>query len=217
MPRSADSPTAGTAPRGRPVEINAPRAPRGWLRHVTALSHRRYGTWLLAATAFADSSFLPVPPDLLLIPMSLMRPERMRFLMVVCTVASSLGAVLGYLIGYELWGIVGARLVEFYGYGQSFAAYQDLVARWGMPIIIAKAFTPFPFKIAAIAAGVGAMNPWYFMAATIAGRALHFAMLAALLTIFGARITALVARYERPLAIASVVVVIGIVVAFYLG
>ncbi len=194
--------------------LDAATGRRGWLRHVAVLAHHRHSAWLLAAVAFADSSFLPLPPDLLLIPMSLMRPERMRFLMIVCTAASSLGAALGYLIGWGLWSSVGTWLVNFYGCQQGFAAYQELVAHWGMPIIIAKAFTPIPFKIAAIAAGVGAMNPWAFIVAAIAGRALHFAMLAGLLAMFGARFMALVARYERPLAIASVVVVVAVALAW---
>jgi len=189
---------------------------RGWLRHVSTLSNHRHGAALLAAVAFADSSLLPMPPDLLVIPMSLSRPERMRQLMVVCVVASTLGAVLGYLIGYELWGLIGQRLVEFYGYEKGFRAYQHLFTRWGVLIIIAKAFTPFPFKIAAIAAGVAAMNPVSFILATIASRTLHFAMLGALLVTFGPRITALVARYERPLAIASMLAVAGLAAVLYL-
>lgn len=216
MVKSVPSPTVAAAASGYPATGGVAVPRRGWLRHLTALSHHRSSTWLLAGVAFADSSFLPLPPDLLLIPMSLTRPERTRFLMVVATIASSLGAVLGYLVGYELWSVVGARLVEWYGYQHGFAAYQRLVDQWGMAIIIAKAFTPFPFKIAAIAAGVAAMNPWSFIVATVAGRALHFAMLAVLLMIFGARIMALVARYERRLAIASVVAVIGIALACYL-
>ena len=196
--------------------IDTGTAQRGWLRHVAALANHRHSTWLLAAVAFADSSFLPVPPDLLLIPMVLMQPQRMRFLMIVCTAASALGAVLGYAIGWGLWSTVGIWLVEFYDCQQSFAAFQHLVAEWGMPIIIAKAFTPIPFKIAAIAAGVGGMDPWAFMVAAIVGRALHFAMVAGLLMLFGARLLALVVRYERPLAFASVIVVIGVALVFYL-
>jgi membrane protein YqaA with SNARE-associated domain len=193
-----------------------PRSERGWRRRLAAMSDGRYGTCLLAAIAFADSSFLPVPPDILLVPMCLMRPERMRFFMVVCVAASSLGAVLGYLLGYGLWNVIGAPLIDLYGYNDQFAAYQDLVARWGVPIIIAKAFTPIPFKIAAIAAGVAAMNPWAFIAATVAGRALHFAMVYLLLRLFGARITLFIARYERPLAFGSVLALIGLAVICYL-
>jgi membrane protein YqaA with SNARE-associated domain len=189
---------------------------RGWLRHFAALAGHRRSTWLLAAVAFADSSFLPIPPDLLLIPMSLARPERTRFLMIVCIAASSLGAVLGYLIGWGLWSTVGMRLVEFYGCEQNFAAFQHLVAEWGVPVIVVKAFTPIPFKIAAIAAGVASMNPFAFMAATVVGRALHFGMVALLLAVFGARVMALLSRYERKLAILSLVAVIGGAVFWYL-
>jgi membrane protein YqaA with SNARE-associated domain len=188
----------------------------GWLRHVSALSQHRYCTWALAAVAFADSSFLPVPPDLLLVPMILTRPERTLFLLAICTVASSLGAVVGYLIGYGLWSVIGAPLIEFYGYVDAFATYQRLVHDWGFWFVIAKAFTPLPFKIAAIAAGVAAMPPVSFMIAAVIGRTLHFAMVGALLWFYGARILTLVARYERPFAIVSVLLLIGLFVAFHL-
>jgi membrane protein YqaA with SNARE-associated domain len=199
------------------LEIDAVAAPRGWLRHVSALSRHRHSAWLLAAIAFADSSFLPVPPDLLLVPMILFRPERLRSLLVICTVASSLGAAVGYLIGYGLWSVIGAPLIDFYGYADGFAAYQRLIDNWGVWIIIAKAFTPLPFKIAAIAAGVAAMDPVSFMIASIFGRALHFAMVGGLLMLFGGRILALVARYEKPFALISILVVVVLVVAFHLS
>ena len=197
--------------------MNISEARGGWVGRVSALSQHRYCVWLLAAVAFADSSILPVPPDLLLVPMILSRPERTVFLLVVATVFSSFGAVAGYLIGYGLWSIIGAPLIEFYGYLDSFAAYQRLVDQWGFWFIIAKAFTPLPFKIAAIAAGVAAMNPMSFMIAAVLGRMLHFAMVGALLVLYGSRILALLARFERPFAVISVLVVIGLfVVAFHL-
>jgi membrane protein YqaA with SNARE-associated domain len=190
---------------------------RGWLRHVEAWAQHRHGAWVLAAIAFADSSFLPIPPDFLLVPMVLVRPRRVYALSIICVVASSLGAVVGYLIGYGLWNAVGLPLVQMYGYTEQFAVYQRLVAEWGVWIIIGKAFTPIPFKIAAIAAGVAAMDPWAFMIAMIFGRALHFAMLAALLIWFGERVMALVVRFERPLAVVSVLVLVGLVAAFHFG
>jgi membrane protein YqaA with SNARE-associated domain len=187
----------------------------GWVRRLSALSEHRYGTPALAAIAFADSSFLPIPPDLLLVPMVLFRPERLRFLLVVCTVASALGAVLGYAIGYWLWNLVGLPLVELYGCQESFASYQRLVAEWGVLIIVVKAFTPIPFKIAAIAAGVAAMNPVAFLVAAVLGRALHFAMVGAVMSFCGTRIMVLISRYERPFAIASVLLLVGLVVAYH--
>jgi membrane protein YqaA with SNARE-associated domain len=187
----------------------------GWVRRLSALSEHRYGTPALAAIAFADSSFLPIPPDLLLVPMVLFRPERLRFLLVVCTVASALGAVLGYAIGYWLWNLVGLPLVELYGCQESFASYQRLVAEWGVLIIVVKAFTPIPFKIAAIAAGVAAMNPVAFLVAAVLGRALHFAMVGAVMSFCGTRIMVLISRYERPFAVASVLLLVGLVVAYH--
>ena len=187
----------------------------GWLRRVGAWAHHRHAPWALGGIAFADSSFLPVPPDLLLVPMALLRPERLRLLLAICLAGSSLGAIVGYVIGYGLWALIGQPMVEFYHYQDQFAAFQRLVADWGVWIIIVKAFTPIPFKIAAIAAGIAEMNFFSFMVATVVGRAVHFAMVGAVLAICGPRFMAVVARYERPFAVASVVVVIGTVIILH--
>jgi membrane protein YqaA with SNARE-associated domain len=189
----------------------------GWLRHVSALSSHRYSMWALAAVAFGDSAFLPIPPDLLLVPMILLRPERAPVLLVICTLASSLGAAAGYLIGYGLWSVIGAPLIAFYGHADSFAVYQRLVHDWGFWFIIGKAFTPIPFMVATIAAGVAAMSPVSFMLAVIIARGVHFAIYGTLLVLYGGKVLALVARLERPFAVISVlVVVIGLVVAYHL-
>jgi membrane protein YqaA with SNARE-associated domain len=187
----------------------------GWLRRVAAWAHHRHAPWALGGVAFADSSFLPIPPDILLVPMALLRPERIRVFLLICIVGSSLGAILGYVIGYWLWSSIGLPMVEFYGYTENFAAYQRMVAEWGVLVIIAKAFTPVPFKIAAIAAGIAAMDPFAFMFATIVGRTLHFAMVGALLVLCGPKIMALVTRYERPFVIVSIIVLIALVIIFH--
>jgi membrane protein YqaA with SNARE-associated domain len=171
---------------------------------------------VLAAIAFADSSFLPIPPDLLLVPMALVRPKQIWALSLICTVASSLGAVVGYLIGYGLWSLVGVPLVELYGYGNGFAAYQQLIEKWGVWIIIAKSLTPVPFKIMAIAAGVAAMSPMAFLASAVVGRALHFAIVATLIALWGDRVMMLLSRYGRALAIISLLGLIAIAVVQHL-
>ena len=181
--------------------MNIPAAHGGWLQRVSALSSHRYSSWALIAIAFADSSFLPIPPDLLLVPMVLLAPERLWWLIAVCTVGSTLGAAVGYLIGYFLWQTLGAPLVEFYGHMDAYLVFKGWVQDWGAPVIIVKALTPIPFKIAAIAAGAAQMNSVVFMFASFAGRALHFAMVGGLLVFFGPRIIALIARYERPLIV----------------
>jgi membrane protein YqaA with SNARE-associated domain len=187
----------------------------GWIGRLAAWAHHRHSRWALGAIAFADSSVLPVPPDILLVPMALLRPERLKSFLLICIAGSSLGAVLGYVIGYALWNTVGLPLVEFYGYTESFANYQRLVAEWGVCVIIAKAFTPVPFKIAAIAAGIAAMDPLAFMAATIVGRTLHFVMVGVVLAFCGPKILAFLARYERPVIIASIAALILAIVAFH--
>lgn len=181
----------------------------GWLRHVSAWSNHRYSTWLLGAIAFADSSFLPIPPDLMLVPMVLFRPERLWWLLAICTVGSTLGAAVGYLIGYFLWQTLGAPMVEFYGHMDYYLVFKGWVEDWGAAVIIIKALFPIPFKIAAIAAGAAEMNPVVFMLASFVGRALHFAMVGGLLVFFGPRIITLIARYERPLIGVSVLALIG--------
>ena len=184
----------------------------GWLRRVAAWAHHRHSGWALGAVAFADSSVLPIPPDILLVPMALLRPERLKSFLLICLAGSSLGAIVGYIIGYALWSTIGLPLVELYGYTDQFATYQRLVAEWGVWVIIAKAFTPVPFKIAAIAAGIAAMDPFTFMFATIVGRALHFAMVGIVLAFCGPKILTFIARYERPFLIASVVALIAAIV-----
>lgn len=196
--------------------MNLPAGRGGWLRHVAAMARHRYATAALAAIAFADSSFLPIPPDILLVPMALLRPQRLRRLLITGTVFSSLGAVFGYLIGYWLWDLIGAPLIDFYGYRDAFAAYQNMVGAWGVWIIIAKAFTPIPFKVAAIGAGVAAMDPAKFMVATVLGRALHFMMVGAAIMLFGERVMAMVERFERQFAIVSVLGLAAVAVAFAL-
>ncbi|MBV9014090.1 MAG: VTT domain-containing protein [Alphaproteobacteria bacterium] len=195
--------------------MDASVARSGWLRHVAGWAHHRHAAWALGAVAFADSSLLPVPPDLLLVPMALLRPERLKSFLLICLAGSSLGAVLGYVIGYALWNTVGLPLVQFYGYSESFADYQRLVAEWGVCVIVAKAFTPVPFKIAAIAAGIAAMDPLAFLLATVVGRALHFAMVGAVLVFCGPRIMALLARYQRPFMLATILVLIAAVAVFH--
>ena len=186
------------------------------VRYVETFSEHRYGRWVLAAIAFADSSFLPIPPDLLLVPMALVRPKQIWALSLICTVASSLGPAVGYVIGCGLWSWVGARLVELYGYGDAFSAYQHRIEKWGVWIIIAKSLTPIPFKIMAIVAGVSGMSPSAFLASATVGRALHFAIVATLIALWGGRVMDLVSRYGRVLAVFSVLLLLGLAVAYHL-
>lgn len=102
-----------------------------WLRRAEAFSDSRSGLAVLAIIAFADSSVLPVVPDLLIVPMLVLRPDRSFSLTATCVVASSTGALVGYGIGHVAWATVGQALVEIYGHADNFQRYQELVEDWG--------------------------------------------------------------------------------------
>jgi len=184
---------------------------KAWLRRADTFSNSGSGAALLALIAFADSSILPVLPDLLLVPMLLLRPERCFFLSSVCVIASSVGALVGYGIGHLAWFALGQTLVEMYGQADNFHRYQKLVEDWGIWIIIAKSFTPIPFKFIAIAAGVASMNLLTFSVATVIGRALHFGIVTVMVAFWGQQFLQLIEKYQR------YVVGLGILTAIALG
>jgi membrane protein YqaA with SNARE-associated domain len=185
-----------------------------WLRRAKAFSDSRWGVALLALIAFADSSVLPVLPDLFLVPMLLLRPDRGLLLTGACVVASSVGALVGYGIGHLAWATLGQTLVDMYGQADNFQRYQKLVEDWGLWIIIAKSFTPIPFKFIAIAAGVASMNLLTFTIATVIGRTLHFAMIAVLVAFWGQQCLQLIAKYERSVAGVGLLIAIGLGIAY---
>jgi membrane protein YqaA with SNARE-associated domain len=185
-----------------------------WLRRADAFSNSRWGAGLMALIAFADSSVLPVLPDLLLVPMLLLRPDRWLMLSTVCVVASSVGGLVGYGIGHLAWATVGHSLVEMYGQAEHFQRYQHMVEKWGLWIIIAKSFTPIPYKFIAIAAGVASMNLLTFTIATVIGRALHFWIITALTVFWGQKMLLLIERYERWLVGLGLLAAIGLGLAY---
>ncbi len=150
-----------------------------------ALAASPRALWWLAAVALAESSFFPIPPDALLIPMALARPDRAWRFAAVCTVASVVGGALGYLIGYAVFDQLARPLINFYGYGDRFAAFQDLYARYGLWVILIKGLTPIPYKIVTIASGAAKFNFTVFMLASAATRGARFFIVAALLHFFG--------------------------------
>lgn len=185
-----------------------------WLRRADAFSDSKWGVGLLALISFADSSVLPVMPDLLLVPMLLLRPDRWLKLSVACVIASSVGGLVGYGIGHLAWAAVGKTLVDVYGQAEHFRRYQHLVEHWGVWIIIAKSFTPIPYKFIAIAAGVASMNLWTFTIATVLGRALHFAIITTLTVFWGQQVLHLIEKYERWLVGLGLLAAIGFGVAY---
>jgi membrane protein YqaA with SNARE-associated domain len=150
--------------------------------------------WVLAAAAFAEASFFPLPPDLLLMPMVLARPRRWLLIAAVCTAASVAGGFLGYLIGYVVFDQIGRPLLEFYGAMGRYDALKAGFARWGVWIILVKGLTPIPYKLITIASGVAKFDLVAFGFASLASRGLRFFLVAALLRWFGEPVRAFVER-----------------------
>ncbi len=152
------------------------------------LSAHRHAVWALAAISFIESSVFPIPPDVILIPMVLAARDKAWKLALVCTVASVIGGMAGYGIGYFLFESIGRPIVDFYGYGAKFAAFQETYNQWGAWIVAAAGLTPFPYKVITIASGVTALNPLTFIIASAVSRGVRFFIVAALLWKFGAPI-----------------------------
>lgn len=152
---------------------------------VLTLAGSRYATWWLALIAFAEASFFPIPPDALLIPMALAKPRHAWRFAAVCTVASVTGGALGYLIGYAVFDQVARPILDVYGYGAAYAAFQAKFQEYGLWIILIKGLTPIPYKIVTIAAGAARFEFAVFMAASVLTRGARFFLVATLLHFFG--------------------------------
>ena len=173
------------------------------------LAGRRHAIWALAAISFIESSIFPIPPDVLIIPMVLAARERAWLIAGVCTAASVLGGLLGYAIGALLFEAVGGPLLEFYGYGASFATFQEGYREWGAWIVAGAGFTPFPYKVITIASGVVQLDLVVFMIASVLSRGARFFVLAGLLWWFGPPIRGFIERYLERLAILFFVLLFG--------
>ncbi len=139
----------------------------------------------LLGVAFVESSLLPIPPDILLIPMILARPHQAWRLAALCTLASVTGGLVGYAIGYFLFDAIGRPILE---YNHAMAGYEALkagFAEWGVWIIIVKGMTPIPYKLVTIASGVVHFPLLSFIGASIISRSLRFFLIAAILWWFG--------------------------------
>lgn len=169
--------------------------------------------WWLALVAFTEASCFPIPPDVLLIPMALARPRQAWRLALICTIASVCGGALGYYIGYAVFNQLARPVIEFYGYGDRFAAFQAMYAEWGVWVILIKGLTPIPYKIVTIASGAAKFNFWVFMAASAATRGARFFIVAALLRIWGERVKQFI---ERRLTLVTTGVAVGVVGGFVL-
>ena len=162
---------------------------RGMLRRIydwcIDAADKPYALWILGAVAFAESSFFPIPPDIMLLPMSLARPARAWLFAGLCTIASVAGGVLGYAIGALLYDSVGQWLINLYHLGDKVESFRASYAEWGSVIILVKGLTPIPYKLVTITSGFAGYNIWLFILCSIIARGGRFFFVAVLLNRYG--------------------------------
>jgi membrane protein YqaA with SNARE-associated domain len=181
---------------------------------VIALSESPQAPYALAAIAFAESSVFPIPPDVILAPMSLAQPKLAWRYAAIATVASVLGGVVGYGIGALLFDTVGQWLIHLYGYGEKMAALKETYARWGALVILIKGLTPIPFKLVTIVSGLLGYNFPLFVLLSIITRGGRFFLLAGALNYFG---DPLRLALERHFAAFIALMAVTIVAGFFLA
>lgn len=203
-------------------EIRTSSGPRAWLRQlyawVLSWAEHRYGTWALFLISFAESSFFPIPPDVLQIALSVSKPRRAYFYAAVSAVGSVLGGIAGWLIGYAFWEACGPFFLQYVpGLSQEAVdhvgqLYQDN-AFWA---IFAAAFTPIPYKVFTIAGGVFQVPLAVLIGASILGRSARFFLVATAIFFFGPAVRrVLEERLELITLALFVLIVLGFVVVKY--
>jgi membrane protein YqaA with SNARE-associated domain len=179
-----------------------------------AAADKPYALWVLGAVSFAESSFFPVPPDIMLLPMSLARPKRAWFFAAWCTATSVAGGVVGYAIGALLYDSLGQWLINLYGLGGKVEAFRASYAEWGAWIIIGKGLTPIPYKLVTITSGFAGYNIGLFVLCSIIARGGRFFAVAILLNRYGDTIRAEIEkRLGLWVALGAGVLVLGFVIA----
>ncbi|MBN2179173.1 MAG: DedA family protein [Deltaproteobacteria bacterium] len=168
-----------------------------------------YGTWALFFLALAESSFFPIPPDVLLIALAISIPAKSFRYALVCTVGSLIGGVIGYLIGYQFMELVGLQILEFYGLMAKFNAVGDLYNKYNALAVGIAGFTPIPYKVFTISAGAFGINFPIFLAASAVSRAARFFIVGWLIYKFGPGIRAFIDRYFNILAVVFVILLVG--------
>jgi membrane protein YqaA with SNARE-associated domain len=176
-----------------------------------------HASWIMGIVSFVESSFFPVPPDAMLIPMAIARPDRAYFFATLCTVASVAGGVLGYAIGYYLYDTLGLWLMQLYGYGDKVEAFREAYRQWGAWVIVLKGMTPIPYKIVTIASGFTAYPILPFILLSFVARGMRFYLVAFLIHRYGSRAREIIEkRLGFWVTVSLAVLVVGIVAALYL-
>lgn len=169
--------------------------------YLIELASRPNAMMFLFIVSFVESSFFPIPPDVMLIPMVLATPHKAWRIAGVATIASVLGGYFGYIIGVYFFDLIARPILSFYGYMQQFDVFKGYYHEWGAWIVFGAGLTPFPYKVVTIASGVVGLNIWVFGIASVIARGMRFYLVAWLLKKYGESMKAFI---EDNLGILSV-------------
>lgn len=172
----------------------------------------------LVGVSFAESSFFPLPPDTLLVPMVLAQRQRAFVFAAWCTAASVVGGMFGYAIGSLLYESLGKWIISLYGYGQRIESFRDAYAQWGMWIILVKGLLPIPYKLVTLASGFAGYSFGMFVMLSIITRGLRFFLVAGLFYFYGEPIRGVLERRLEAVALGTVVIIVsGFVIVKYVA
>ena len=187
---------------------------RGLYNWTMSFAGHRRAMSVLAIVSFLESSVFPIPPDILIIPMVLASREKAWRIALLCSVASVLGGLAGYGIGYFFYESLGKPVLEFYGYAEEFSKFQGFYHKWGAWIVGGAGFTPFPYKFITIASGVANLDIIIFTVASLLSRGLRFFIVAGLLWYFGDHIRLFIEKNLGILATIFFILLFGGVIFF---
>ena len=170
---------------------------------------KREASWFLSIISFAESSFFPIPPDIILIPMVLAKRTKAFYYALICTLSSVFGGILGYIIGLILFNSIGVLLVNFYHLDEQLNQFKNYYNSYGAWIVIIAGFTPFPFKVITIASGLFQLNFIVFIICSLFSRGARFYIVSSLLYFFGGKIKIFIDKYFNFLTIVFFILLIG--------
>lgn len=184
---------------------------------VLSWADTRYGVPALAIVSFMESSFFPVPPDPLLMALSLGKPKKAFWYALVCTLASVIGGIVGYLIGWALWDLLSGFFLTYVFSIEAFNYVGGLYKENAFLAILGAAITPIPYKVFTVAAGVFHINFLYLIIASVIGRSARFFIEGGLIYFFGDRIRSFIDKYfNLLLTLFFVLIVLGFIIIKYL-
>ena len=175
---------------------------------ITLADHPK-ALWILAVISFAESSFFPIPPDVLLLPMILAAPTKAWRIALVCSISSVLGGIFGYIIGAYFFDVVGQPIVDFYHLQAQFERFSALYNEFGAVIVAVAGFSPIPYKVFTIASGVTNLDITTFIIASAVSRSARFFLVAALLWKYGEPIREFIEKHLAKLTLLFCVLLVG--------